>query len=474
LAVRGGQVSNPRLTPVEVLEPAPASASDSESEADRRVFAPGGTVLITGGTGTLGGLVARHLVQTHAVRRLILASRQGPAAPGAGELAAELVAAGAYVDVVALDVSDRAAVFALVQGIGVAHPLTGVIHTAGVLEDATIGGLTAGHLDRVFGPKFDGAWFLHEATVGLDLGAFVVFSSLAGVTGNAGQGNYAAANTLLDGLAEFRRGLGLPGTSVAWGLWETLSGMTGAVSAAELSRGKHAGVHALDSERGLALLDGAMASSAAVLVAADIDGHALGGGAVPVPAPLRSLVPAARRTAAQGPAAGADGVSLSERLVRLPVAERRGLLIEMVAGHVAATVGHAGASAINPGHAFKDLGFDSLAALELRNRLTAATGARLPATLIFDYPTPDTVTDFLLTLLVPDDGSGGARDEEGRVRQLLATVPLKRLKDAGVLERLLQLAEQDDDAAEGPTDAGLELIAAMDVDSLVARALGTV
>ncbi|GAA1959173.1 type I polyketide synthase [Amycolatopsis minnesotensis] len=368
VVIRGGVVSVPRLHRV---TGAPETAG---AELD-----PEGTVLITGGTGVLGGVVARHLVFAHGVRRLILLSRSGPAADGAGELVAELTAAGASVEVVACAVEDRTALAEVLAGVPAAHPLTGVVHLAGVLDDGVVPALTPERLRTVFGPKADGAAHLHELTG--ELAMFVLFSSAAGVLGSPGQGNYAAANAFLDGLARVRRARGQVATALAWGLWAPASGLTGRLTEIDRSRMTGSGVRPLSTEDGMALFDTALRLGGPALVLAHLDTSApLAGGAVhPL---LRGLVPSARPVAKAG-----DG-SFRQRLAELPEDERNQALLEFVRTEASVVLGYPAGQAIPPDLAFKEVGFDSLTAVELRNRLTAGAGVRLPATLVFDHPTP--------------------------------------------------------------------------------------
>ncbi|MER7475888.1 SDR family NAD(P)-dependent oxidoreductase, partial [Micromonospora sp. NPDC000018] len=353
---------------------------------------PDGTVLVTGASGTLAGVVARHLVATGQARRLLLASRRLPVeGTEYAALVAELTEAGATVDAVAVDVSDPAQVADLVAG---AHALTAVVHTAGVIADATITSLDADALAAVLAPKVDGAWALHRATAHLDLAAFVVFSSIAATLGSPGQANYAAANAFLDALAQHRRQRGLPAASLAWGLWATTSGMTAHLEATEHRRAIRAGSAPLTDAEGLALLDAAQRHGGAHVVLMKVPAATDAPDAGRVPALLRDLVrpPRARRRAATR--ATAD-LSVGERLAALSPVERRGQLLELVANNVAAVLGHRSADHVDPQRPFKELGFDSLTSVELRNRLATATGLRLPATVAFDYPTPVVLADFL-------------------------------------------------------------------------------
>ncbi|WP_307822095.1 SDR family NAD(P)-dependent oxidoreductase [Streptomyces coffeae] len=393
VAVRRGVPLAPRLARTDVQAAAPS-------------LDPEGTVLITGGTGSLGALFARHLVAEHGVRHLILAGRRGLDAPGAVGLRAELEAAGAHVTVAACDVSDRAAVDALVAGVAAEHPLTAVVHTAGVLDDAILTSLTADRLAAVLRPKADAARHLHEATRHLDLAAFVLFSSTSGLVGAAGQANYAAANAFLDALAEHRRAQGLAGVSLAWGLWEQAGGMTGGLDGAGRQRLTADGVLALTDAQGSALFDRALAVTGLVSpVRFDTAALRARAAAGTLPAVLRGLAPVpGRRTVA---AAGtADEVSaLVQRLAGLPEEEQERLLLDLVRTHVAAALGHADMSAVVPGRGFHEMGFDSLMAVQLRNSVNAAVGLRLPSTLIFDHPTALALARHLRDELVGEDAA---------------------------------------------------------------------
>ncbi|MEU7436150.1 beta-ketoacyl reductase, partial [Streptomyces sioyaensis] len=336
------------------------------------------------------------------VRCVVLASRRGLGAVGAGELVAELEGLGARVEVVACDVGVRSEVERLVEVASGLGPVTGVVHTAGALADVPVLGMGGEHVEGVFGAKVDGAWWLHEVTAGLDVQAFVVFSSAAGVLGNAGQGNYAAANVWLDALVARRRALGLAGVSLAWGYWAQSSGLTGHLGAVDVARIGRVGLRAMASDEALELFDAGLGLGRGLVVPAQLDGGAVGelvrsGG---LPSVLRDVVRSpVRRSAAVGEAAGEMG--LAGRLAGRGERERVELLTEVVVGQVATVLGHAGTESIEPGQAFRDLGFDSLTAVELRNRLASVTGLRLPATLIFDHPTPQAITRYLDTQLTP-------------------------------------------------------------------------
>ncbi|MGX7825876.1 type I polyketide synthase [Actinokineospora sp. 24-640] len=352
---------------------------------------PDGTVLITGGTGTLGARLARHLVARHGIRHLVLASRRGPDAPGAAELVAELAA---DVTVVACDVSDRDSLGAVLAAIPAAHPLTGVVHTAGVADDGVLDSLTPQRLDAVLGPKADAALLLHELTEDADLAMFVLYSSVAATFGTAGQANYAAANTVLDALAHHRRARGLPALSLGWGLWADASGLSADLTDVDRTRLERTGA-ALSTDDALALFDRAVAGGHAHVLPTRLDLGARG----EAPPLLRALVrPLPRRAA--GAVVGGSG--LAGRLAGMAAADRERALTALVQTEVAAVLGHGSADTVRAARTFKELGFDSLTAVELRNRIAAVTGLRLPPTLIFNYPTP---AELAQRLLVEFDGA---------------------------------------------------------------------
>ncbi|MEV8479342.1 SDR family NAD(P)-dependent oxidoreductase [Streptomyces sp. NPDC051173] len=376
-------------------------------------WAPEGTVLITGGTGGLARELARHLVTRRGVRHLLLAGRSGPDAPGAAELRDELTGLGAEVTLAACDVADREAVAGLVAGVPVEHPLTAVIHTAGVLDDGVVTSLTPERLSGVLRPKADGAWHLHEATAHLDLAAFVMFSSISGVTGTPGQGNYAAGNVFLDALARYRAAKGLPAQSLSWGAWAQGSGMTAALSEADMRRISSYGASPLSVEQGLALFDAAQECDAAHLVAL---GRAAGPvrATGPVPPVLRGLVKTGRRAAAATATGGDAAGQFVRQLAELGEGERTRLVTDLVRAEAAAVLGHASAQDVEVHRDFFELGFDSLTAVELRNRIAAATGLQLPATVVFDNRTPENLATWLHSELAVQPGPDGASSGAGR------------------------------------------------------------
>ncbi|MGW5234268.1 type I polyketide synthase, partial [Streptomyces nodosus] len=374
LAVRNYEVRAARLARL------PRPADDAPAAPD---WNPDGTVMITGGTGGLGAALARHLVTSRGARHLLLASRRGPQAPGAAELVAELTGLGAQVTVSACDVGDRDAVDTLVASVPAEHPLTAVVHTAGVLDDALTGSLTPEQLAGVLRPKADAALYLHEATLGQDLAAFVLYSSISGVIGGPGQANYAAANASLDALAHRRRAAGLPGLSLAWGPWGRGSGMTSQISDTDLGRMDRGGTPPMSLEDGLALFDAALARTEPMVVPTRINVTGLQVQQT-LPALWRDLVPRPRRTAAadRSPKTVLDG------LRTLDTAAREKLLTELVVGFTAGLLGHADPAAVDPERGFLELGFDSLVSVSLRNQLGELLGLRLPTSVVFDSKTP--------------------------------------------------------------------------------------
>ncbi|MFB7919339.1 type I polyketide synthase, partial [Streptomyces sp. NPDC056061] len=458
IAIRAGAPKTPRL----------GRAAVGTEDA---VIDPEGTVLVTGASGTLGGLFARHLVVERGVRRLLLVSRRGGAAPGASELAAELSGLGAEVVWAACDVADRGALAGVLASVPAEHPLTGVVHTAGVLDDGIIGSLTPERLGRVLRPKVDAAWNLHELTEGLDLSVFVLFSSAAGVFGGAGQANYAAANAFLDALAQHRRARGLAGSSLAWGLWAAESGgMAGELDEAETARLRRGGIVALTAERGLELFDAATRTDEALLVPMPLDLAALRAqaGAGMLPPLFRGLVRVPPRRAAQGAATAPSG-ALGRQLAGISEAEADRIVQDLVRVHVAAVLGYTGPEEVDPQRAFSEVGFDSLTAVELRNRLGAATGVRLPATLIFDYPTPAALARYLCDEARGDRNEAAAQIAATSVGddEPIAIVAMSCRYPGGVRspEDLWTLVTEGRDAiSDMPTDRGWDIEGLYDDD----------
>ncbi|MGH3374550.1 MAG: SDR family NAD(P)-dependent oxidoreductase [Actinoallomurus sp.] len=417
--------------------PVPDSPRPGSSRPDSggAAFGAEGTVLITGGTGGLGAVFARHLVVAYGVRRLLLVGRRGPAAPGASRLRAELSELGAAIEIAACDVSDQAEVTRLVER---TPRLSAVVHAAGVLDDGVLGSLTPERLDTVLAAKADAAWYLHEATRDRDLTAFVLFSSVAGTLGGPGQANYAAANAFLDGLAAHRRARGLPAVSVAWGLWDRRGGMTEHLREVDLARLNHRGLAPISVAEGVAMFDAAVAAPRAHVAALAPDLAAphegTGPGSAPRegigsrPAPYEGSGPgsasyerteprlASREESGPGsapyegsgpgsapyngigarPAPHEDGaVALRRQLAVLDPDEQRQHVLDLLGRHVAEVLGHGVAEEVDPHRNFRDLGFDSLTAVELRNALAAMTGAPLPATVVFEHPTPAALADHI-------------------------------------------------------------------------------
>ncbi|MFD8708749.1 SDR family NAD(P)-dependent oxidoreductase, partial [Kitasatospora sp. NPDC059648] len=463
LALRDGEVAVPRLTR--------AAAAERTGPA----FDTDGTVLVTGGTGALGSMLARHLVAEHGVRHLLLTGRRGPDAPGAAELSAELTESGATVRIARCDAADPQALAELLDAVPAAHPLRAVVHCAGVLDDGTIPALTAERMDTALTPKADAAWNLHTATQGLELTAFVLYSSVVATLGAPGQGNYAAANAYLDGLAAYRRAQGLPATSLAWGLWAESGGMGGALGEQEQQRMARTGVVPMPDAQGLALFDAALAHDRALLVPAQLNGAGLRAQAsAGTVAPIFTTLykPRPRRAAEAGPAVGEHG--LAQELVARSDAEQGPFLLDFLGRHIATVLGHDPSAAIDPESSFKDLGFDSLTAVELRNTLSKAVGIRLPATLTFDHPTPGAIArhlrEELLSSAVPQVRPAGGATGRSRTPKnddpiVIVGMGCRFPGGADTPEALWRLvADEVDAVGDFPDNRGWDLDALFDPD----------
>ncbi|WP_319789790.1 SDR family NAD(P)-dependent oxidoreductase [Streptomyces tsukubensis] len=418
-AVRAGSVRVPRL----VSHPAHPAAEPSGLD-------PRGTVLVTGAAGALGSAVARHLVSAHGVSHLLLAGRRGERAPEMVALREELehlAGAEARITVASCDLAERSDVVRLLGSLPPDQRLTAVVHTAGVLDDGVLDLLSPERVTRVLRPKVDASWHLHELTRDLDLSAFVLFSSAAGVLGSAGQANYAAGNTFLDALAAHRRVSGLPGVSLAWGPWDTESGMAGELGAEDRNRLERGGLLPLSVEEGLALFDAALAEelerrAEPLLVSARVDTDALRAlsSRAPLPSLWHALVRPRVRPRRSSAANGSSESDLRTRWSSLGSDDREKALLDLVRGEVASVLGHVSLEAVGGDRAFTELGFDSLTAVELRNRLERATGLKLSATVVFDQPTPPALTSFLHSALdrlhaahEEEDASGSPATDDG-------------------------------------------------------------
>jgi acyl transferase domain-containing protein/NADPH:quinone reductase-like Zn-dependent oxidoreductase/short-subunit dehydrogenase/acyl carrier protein len=465
LAVRAGRPYVPRL------KRRPFISGDAA-----RPFDPAGTVLIVGGTGALGGLVARHLVSRHGARHLLLTSRRGRAARGAADLMTGLTAAGAQVEVAACDAADRAQLAALLRSIPADHPLTAVVHAAGVLVDGTVPSLVPDQVDAVVRAKIDVAWNLHELTSDLPLSAFVLFSSFAGITGGPGQANYAAANTFLDALAAHRCRNGRPATSLAWGPWSREDGMAGRLDPAGRARLGRAGVVPLPDEEGLGLLDAALAAGLPLAVPVRLDPGALRASASTgrLPALLRGLVPAAPGSAdapaVPSSASSSQPPSLARWLAEAPAASRDKVVLDYLRTQIAAVLGHSGPEAVEPERAFKELGMDSLSAVDLRDRLSRETGLRLPATTVFDYPTPAALATYLraeLSTAAPEQ-AGPLRGELDRLETSLRTINADDPLGLEVAARLRALLTRWDQQARRGAEETANKIRSASADEIFA------
>jgi acyl transferase domain-containing protein/acyl carrier protein len=468
LALRGGSLYAPRLGRV---------AAQAETPAPKP-FDPEGTVLITGGTGGLGALLARHLVTDLGVRRLLLVSRTGAQAEGAAALEAELRERGCDVRIAACDVSRKAALEELLASLSPQHPLSLVVHTAGVLDDGVLESLDGERLARVLAPKVDAAINLHESIGQTEL---ILFSSAAAAVGSPGQSNYAAANSFLDALATHRRAHGLPGMSLAWGAWERATGMAGTLSEADRVSFERQGVFPLSDVQGLELFDIARGLDAPLLLPIRLNTTTLRAQAKAgmLPAVLSGLIraPARRAADAQG--------SLNSKLSAAPESEWDAIVAELVRAHVAGVLGHASSAAVDPQRPFKEAGFDSLAAVELRNRLSQATGLKLPSTLVFDHPTPAAVAALVRAKVAPNGSSPPALDAQlDGLEAMLASIAgdehartraeeRLRMLNARIKSFLTGAANGDAAGGEQPAEDDLESVSDDELFEIIEKEFGT-
>ncbi|KOV92395.1 hypothetical protein ADK65_34535, partial [Streptomyces sp. NRRL B-1140] len=466
-AVREGRVLVPRLAAV---------PKDTGAAADGRPWNPEGTVLVTGGTGALAGLFARHLVTGHGVSRLLLTSRSGLDAPGAEQLLDDLTALGAEVTVTRGDITDPAFITELLDSVPPEHPLTGIVHTAGTRDDGLVTTLTPDRVSAVLRPKSDAAWHLHDQTTrrGIHLDHFVLFSSIAAPFGGPGQGSYAAANAFLDGLADLRHAQGLPATSLAWGLWDQTEGMAKQLSEADVERVVRRGYVPISVAQGLALFDAAIARPRPAFVATPVDREVLRTSGI-APALLRTLVTGSTDggAAAVGEQAGNGGggqpaAPLAERLAGLSANRRTKLVLGVVREETATVLGRGDPAAIPADRPFKEMGFDSLTAVELRNRLGRAVGFALSPTVVFDHPTPAALVDHLLAELAPGELSVAdlVAVEIARLETALDDLDDGEESRREIRAQLLRILGRWDDPDAGTEEGsdGLDLDAASDED----------
>ena len=463
LALRSGIALVPRL----IRE----DASVQQVSISGPVSMGSGTVLVTGATGALGRAVCRHLITDHGVRSLLLISRRGSA-----DLRAELTSMGAEVIDGVCDAADRDALTEVLTSVPTDRPLTAVIHAAGVLDDAVIGSLTSDRIQHVLRPKVDAALNLDSLTEGIQLAAFVLFSSVAGIFGGPGQGNYAAANTFLDSLAQRRRARGRTGTSLAWGPWDGVDGMAVDRDTIVRRRAERDGIRGLAVVRALEMLDRGLqdVTGDGLLVPVNLDLPAVRrrAGSAVLPAPLRGLVGEAN---GRGRTRRGDGIpSVRDELIYLPADERESRLLGVLSAITAEVLGHGSAADVGPKQTFQQLGFDSLLAVQLRNRLSAQVGIRLPATLIFDYPTPAVLARFVISELFPTgpanaDGRTDDRTDQ-EIRRFISNIPLQRMRDTGLLDALLKLRLDDTDQKNTVTESS-SAIDDLDAEALVHLAL---
>ncbi|MGF1425957.1 type I polyketide synthase, partial [Kitasatospora sp. LaBMicrA B282] len=432
---------------------------------------PNGTVLITGGTGTLATLLAHHLVQNHNTKHLLLLSRQGLNAPGAQQLQHQLTTHGATTTILTCDTANPTQLEQALTTINPHHPLTAIIHTAGTLNDATLTTLTPTQLHQTLTPKIDTATHLHHHTTTHhpNLAAFILYSSIAATLGSPGQANYAAANTYLDALAHHRHTHHQPATSLAWGLWAQSSGMTEHLTDQDKARMNRSAIQPLTTTQALTTFDTTNHTHHPHHLTTTLNHHHL------PPHPIYTRLTTHHRPTAT---TTHHGPTLTQQLTPLTPTERHHHLLTLIRQHMATILTLDNPTTIDPTRGFLDQGLDSLTAVELRNHLHTTTGIRLPATTIFDHPTPTHLTHHLLhqlnlnneELVVPETVPGESTEAE--LRRALAAVPLDRLRDAGLMQPLLSLLGLAGPDAAAGTPADVESIDEMALDDLVQFALG--
>jgi NAD(P)-dependent dehydrogenase (short-subunit alcohol dehydrogenase family) len=453
IAIRQGRTLAPRL----------ARLVASNHEVARRPLDSQSTALISGGFADLGALLARHLAEEEGVRHLLFACAEEEMT-AAGEVKDLLEAIGCEVRVELCDTADREQLQTLLDSIPEAHPLGAVVHATRVLDDGVLESLDPERLERTMRPKADAAWHLHELTEGVELSRFLLVSSAAGLLGAAAQANYAAANSFLDALAAYRRARGLPATSMSWGWADLGEGVLGEAARARIAR---AGLVPISAQRGLDLLGAASSVDEPLLALVELDPAILRAQAREgtLPALLRGLVPT--RAQRRGRRA-----SLAERLAAVPSEQRSALALETVRSQIAAVLGHRSGQEVEPERPFQELGFDSLSAVELRNRLATASGLRLPPTLAFDYPTPAALAGYLAERCDPES-SGRSRESEVEVALTALEIALAALdEDRGargrVIARLRAALAGLSSGGPAPPEVGVEDLAAMSHDEVFA------
>ncbi|MGW5747670.1 beta-ketoacyl reductase, partial [Amycolatopsis sp. NPDC003861] len=465
LAVRPTGLLGRRLRPAPLADVPPA-----------RPWQPHGTVLVTGGVSGVGAQVARWLAGAGA-GHLVLAARRGARTPGAAELSAELEARGARVTIAECDVADRESLRRLLDG--VSAELTAVVHAAGVATTGAVGDTTLPEFAEVLAGKAAGAANLDELLAGRPLEAFVLFSSIAAVWGSGGQGAYAAANAYLDALAARRRARGLTATAIAWGAWAG-GGMSSDSPDVE-DQLRRTGLRTMAVEPALRALARAVERAGSDLVVTDVDWERFAPGfTARRPSPLLGELAQVRRTLREDDArtGGGEGEAQAEvlrLLAGLSGPDRLRTLTELVRTEAVGVLGLSSVDGIGTGQAFRDVGFDSLTAVDLRNRLTAATGLRLPAALVFDHPTPAAVAEFLDgRLAVPGEGAAPSiLAELDRLETAYRAPDADRAVRTQVVARMRALTAVWENADTGDADLDFDLATDDQIFELIDNEFGT-